>query len=645
MTSTLSIIEDQLHLKLDNSHENFIVTGFLNRLGFRKQKDIFVNRKTDAITIKRTRDFFNKRNFIFELTENCQSVLQNYETSQQNFQNIIQDALEIKNTLDDELEDLNIPEFLETNKLKKYQIKSVLHALILRNSANFSVPGAGKTWMTYASYFKSKVEEFVKTNKLLVVCPSAAFQVWEEEYNVITGRNSNDFIHRISAHDRDLGIIPLLANKFEILLINYEKLPDQRFLSGVIQMMRNPENNFYLVLDESHKIKSVNSNRGIAVKEISPFAKRRIILTGTPMPNFHEDLWNQFDFLFPNERILGDYDSYVKRIKQNPEIEYRNVMEQLSPFFTRITKNQLQLPGTHIIYHPCPMTEFQTEIYETIAWDILQNFENQNRFRAYSDFERNFMYLIMTSTDPSLLAEDNQYSNELINLGDVPIQDRIRQYGSGELSGKMSELKNLLGNIIARDNNKKVVIWCNFRNTLKKVEQMIESEFHVQSRRIDGSIARDDNENVEENKEKSIREFKTNDDMNILIANPASLAEAVSLHKVCHQAIYVDRTYVATNWIQSKDRIHRIGSDSEATYTVLMSTYGQNDHRRTVDNLIRDSLARKEDAMNEFLEDPIPNVRVTDLNYEAINDPEDREVDYRAGIDLLRENFTNDQNN
>ncbi len=643
MTSTLSIIEDQLHLELDNSHENFIVTGFLNRLGFRKQNGIFVNRKTDAITIKRTRDFFNKRNFIFKLTENCQSVLHNYETSQQNFQNTIQDALEIKNTIDDEFEDLSIPEFLETNQLKKYQIKSVLHALTLKNSANFSVPGAGKTWMTYASYFKSKTEEFEKTNKLLVVCPSAAFQVWEEEYNVITGRNPNDFIHRISSHDRDLGIIPLLSNKFEILLINYEKLPDQRFLSGIIQMMSNPENNFYLVLDESHKIKTVDANRGIAVKELSPFAKRRIILTGTPMPNSHEDLWNQFDFLFPNERILGDYDSYVKRIKQNPEIEHRNVMEQLSPFFTRITKNQLQLPGTHIIYHPCPMTEFQTEIYETIAWDILQNFENQNKFRAYSDFERNFMYLIMTSTDPSLLAQDNQYSNELINLDDVPIQDRIRQYGSGELSGKMSELKNLLRGIIASD--EKVVIWCNFRNTLTKVEQMIESEFHVQSRRIDGSIAKDDNENEEENKEKSIREFKTNDDMNILIANPASLAEAVSLHKVCHQAIYVDRTYVATNWIQSKDRIHRIGSDSEATYTVLMSTYGQNDHRRTVDNLIRDSLARKEDAMNEFLEDPIPNVRVTDLNYDAINDPEDREADYRAGIELLRENFTNDQNN
>ena len=188
------------------------------------------------------------------------------------------------------------------------------------------------------------------------------------------------------------------------------------------------------------------------------------------------------------------------------------------------------------------------------------------------------------------------------------------------------------------------MIWCNFRNTLLKVEQMIESEFHVESRRIDGSVAKDNRENKDDNKEKSIREFKTRDDMNVLIANPASLAEAVSLHKVCQQAIYVDRTYVATNWIQSKDRIHRIGSDAEATYTVLMSKYEQSDRRKTIDDMIRISLNRKEDAMNKFLKDPAPNVRITELNYDAINDPIDSEVDYKEGIEMLRENFSNDQN-
>lgn len=642
--STLSIVNGLLNLKLDDSSNNFLVINFLKNISFRKENDIFVNRRIDANTLKRIRDFFQKRKYNLILENNCQKILRELEISKQSFENSVKEALEIKNKEDSEFNEIEIPEFLKENKLKQYQIKSILHSLKLKNSANFSVPGSGKTWITYASYFKAKTDdESPKINKLLVVCPSAAFQVWEEEYNVITGKDSKDLVHRISFDDRNNGIIPMLTNNFEILLINYEKLPDQRFLNGIIQMMKKDENNFYLVLDESHKIKSVESNRGIATKELSQFAKRRMILTGTPMPNFHKDLWNQFNFLFPNDNVLGRYESYVRRLEQNPQTEPRNILEQLSPYFTRITKQQLILPRTNLIYQECPMTKHQTEIYQIIAWHIVQNSENQDKFRAFSDFERKFMYLIMASTDPALLAQDNQYYDEMIDLENVDVQQLIDQYGSGELSGKLKKLKELMRDIITK--KEKVVIWCNFRNTLVKVEQMIESEFGVQSRRIDGSIDKDDATNKLENKEKSIREFKTNNDMNILIANPASLAEAVSLHKVCNQAIYVDRTYVATNWIQSKDRIHRIGSEKEVTYTVLMSTYGQDDRRRTIDNLIHDSLTRKEEAMSEFLKDPLPNVRITELNYGAINDEEDREIDYKVGIDQLKENFDIDQNN
>ena len=75
-----------------------------------------------------------------------------------------------------------------------------------------------------------------------------------------------------------------------------------------------------------------------------------------------------------------------------------------------------------------------------------------------------------------------------------------------------------------------------------------------------------------------------------------------------------------------------------------MSKYEQSDRRKTIDDMIRISLNRKEDAMNKFLKDPAPNVRITELNYDAINDPIDSEVDYKEGIEMLRENFSNDQN-
>ena len=44
-----------------------------------------------------------------------------------------------------------------------------------------------------------------------------------------------------------------------------------------------------------------------------------------------------------------------------------------------------------------------------------------------------------------------------------------------------------------------------------------------------------------------------------ILANPAAAGEGISLHKVCHDAIYLDRSYVTTHYLQSIDRIHRLG--------------------------------------------------------------------------------------
>jgi hypothetical protein len=42
-------------------------------------------------------------------------------------------------------------------------------------------------------------------------------------------------------------------------------------------------------------------------------------------------------------------------------------------------------------------------------------------------------------------------------------------------------------------------------------------------------------------------------------ANLAAMAEGVSPRHTCHDAIYVDRTFNAGQYLQSLDRIHRLG--------------------------------------------------------------------------------------
>ena len=650
--SRLSIDENRLILDLDEEHRIPLILSFLRRSGFREiNPGRFVNRRTDARTIRRTLDYFELRRITLERDPSIELVLREDDDVHRNIQELFDRAAEIKNRPDEDFEDLVIPEFLPeiSDQFLQYQKKPVLHGLTLKNSANFSVPGSGKTWMAYATYFMAKVDqEPPRVNRLLVVCPIAGFQVWEEEYETVTGRRAADHVVRLTNHHRDNNLIGMLPRDREIILVNYDKIYDQRFHAGLQTMMMSTEYDFYMILDESHRAKNFAGETGEAVRGLAPHAKRRMILTGTPMPNYHIGLWNQFHFLFPNgEHDLGN--DPIRFLNRCPPPPNRNPREEarveltLNPLFTRITDRQLGLPEPDVIPLICPMDQYQTEIYETIAWDIFQNHENAERFRAYGDFERNMTYLIMAATDPSLLGDDQEYMTELIDLGNVELANRIRDYHAGELSGKLDVLLNHLRTIIPGE---KIIIWCNFRGTLVKVKQMIEHEFGVEVRKIDGTVDKDDAQNPLDNREKSLREFKTLDSgVDVLVANPASLAESVSLHQACQHAIYVDRTFVANNWIQSKKRIHRIGMVNQPRYTILKCSYGPNDPRVTIDSVVDANLRQKEDAMNDFLTDPGLNVNEMELNYNAIRHVNEVRDDFQDIIRYLQEKFGNVQNN
>jgi hypothetical protein len=49
----------------------------------------------------------------------------------------------------------------------------------------------------------------------------------------------------------------------------------------------------------------------------------------------------------------------------------------------------------------------------------------------------------------------------------------------------------------------------------------------------------------------------------VLVANPAACAESISLHKTCAHAVYYDLSYNCAQYLQSLDRIHRVGGSED----------------------------------------------------------------------------------
>ena len=77
------------------------------------------------------------------------------------------------------------------------------------------------------------------------------------------------------------------------------------------------------------------------------------------------------------------------------------------------------------------------------------------------------------------------------------------------------------------------------------------------------------NDNADElTRARIIKEFISKDSgIDILVANPAACAESISLHKTCSSAIYYDLSYNCAQYLQSLDRIHRVGgSENKSSY-------------------------------------------------------------------------------
>ena len=81
-----------------------------------------------------------------------------------------------------------------------------------------------------------------------------------------------------------------------------------------------------------------------------------------------------------------------------------------------------------------------------------------------------------------------------------------------------------------------------------------------------------------------------------MITNPHTLAESVSLHNECHDAIYFEYSYNLVHLLQSKDRIHRLGLPvgQYTQYYYLMDYFKVNGREYSLDRKIYDRLMDKE---------------------------------------------------
>lgn len=486
--------------------------------------------------------------------------------------------------------------------LKLHQEQGLVHALSAANAANFSVPGAGKTAVALAvaaSHMAVGILDLV-----VVVGPLSCFGPWERETALALGQRMP--VRRVRGNAERRRFAYTSARSGGLLLVSFASAAADRL--ALAELCRAKR--VMLVIDESHRMKRFRGGCWApAIVEVARHARVRMILSGTPMPQSGRDLYSQLNVLWPEGELTGPRDAFGVRV----ESDFSSVLRDVLPFVTRTPKSALGLPPYAVHRHDVPLTGTQAEVYELIASGFRRRLEDADSWADKLEALRRGrpIRLLQAAANPELLNRaDNYYRLPQIRAANPTLMDRLASYSANEVPAKSLAGIDLIGQIAA--DGGKVVVWSNFIANLDHVAGLVRDRLNLPCYQIDGRVptgdeASDDvsgprnNPEDVDTRERLIDRFLSVDGAAVLVANPASCSESISLHRSCHNAMYLDRTYDAAQFLQSIDRIHRLGlpNDASVQIHILLATI---DGGRTIDHLVDGSLRAKETAMLGLLE-------------------------------------------
>lgn len=502
---------------------------------------------------------------------------------------------------------------LKNRSLYELQLLSAYHLAFSQNACNFSVPGAGKTSVVYGAFaYLSNLpaDDSKYVDKLLIISPLSAFGPWELEYEECFGEkpSTKRLNGKVSVDEKKQYLYSRTPAK--ITLLSYNSVPSLK--DELIYFLKN--NQVMVVLDEAHKIK--NTSGGITangVLDIAQYCSSRVVLTGTPAPNGYEDLYNLYKFIWPTKKVIPFEIYQLKDMsKQESDSRVETLLNAVAPFFIRVKKSDLGIPmATEHEPIIVPMGSAQRRIYDVIEKKYMNEIVSSKDNSFKQDLiKARLIRMMQAATNPNLLSVPLQQfaNNEGFDAKEV-VEDsslikEVLEYSKNETPAKFIKVKELIEKIIASGD--KVVVWAIYvKNILDFQEYLLENGIDCRTLYGATPVATGDEEDDDtiETREKIIAEFhKEDSSFKVIIANPFAVSESISLHKVCHNAIYMERSFNAAHFIQSKDRIHRYGLKPgiETNYYYLLS-------EDSIDSVINDRLRAKEERLREIIESmPIP---------------------------------------
>ena len=454
---------------------------------------------------------------------------------------------------------------LKNVKLRDYQEQILNELKYVPSIGLFMKTGSGKTITSLA-----RVEQN-KTPNLLVVCPQKIITQWWEVIEKHTDFKNLNYKLKMTAKNKNELIDDFIKYNDispKCIVVNYEILDKLSCLDSYI------DNNWTIIVDESHKIKNMGTTRKpvIATKRCLELGERtpyKIILTATPTEKENGgyiDLYSQL-------RFLGYIDYSESYFKNN---------------FCFISK--MQLPGM-----PFPIPKIIGYKMEIIERELKPILNATCRYYApkYGDYEPQMVDIKIPKTkNYNKLLRDRVYEEIIFdNVSAMRIGKKsliggkitgTNEYGTRFTYDDNDEKASWLEEFLSNTDDVVSVLYCYNVEKDKIIEvcEKLKKKYIV----INGDVV---------DKPKELKK-----EFDVVMGQYQAFSESLDgLQYKCNLMVFYSMPDSSLLYKQSLGRIHRIGQTKVPTYYHLIM-------EGTIDETIYDMLKNKvefsEKELNEI---------------------------------------------
>ena len=415
--------------------------------------------------------------------------------------------------------------------------------------------GLGKT-VTTLTAVRELLEDYLEAERVLVIAPkSVAENTWTSEC-----AKWDHLAHlRVSVvMGTEAQRIKALETPADIYVINRDNVV------WLTEHLGNSWDFDTVIIDESSSFKNPQARRFKALRKVRPRIRRIILLTGTPSPNGHMDLWAQMWLIDMGERLgrtLGSFRTkYFKPGRSNGHVVYDwhllpGAGDQISAKMQDVT---VSLKAEDWLEVP--------DLIETDTRIALSPTEA----KAYRDFERD-----------QLLSLDGK---DIEALTAAALANKLLQFTGGAMYDTehgwhyVNDAKlRALDDIMETANGEPVLVFYQFKHELARLQEHFKP---LQPVTFSG--------------EPEILKKWNEGSIKMLLCQPASVQYGLNMQEGGHIIVWYTPTWNLEQYQQANARLHRQGQERPVLCYRLICD-------GTIDDRVVKALSVKDNAQETLL--------------------------------------------